>query len=556
MAGGGLIKNDQQRQVSLQRRLPVDNVGSDTIQTISSETVQLYYYNSGVLTTDAGQVAGVVVVGKLANRNIKNALGDVTGQVNDTSLTFTSTTLTSEVAFPFLVAENYESKGTGTAKASAITSGFSNGQYCVDYRTGTAYGVKADTGTTLTVTYKIETSISSTPISVGNYIQGVTAKDAAATEYPVLNGYEYEALGALTTDGSAAGDKVPAKGTATGIGYITLTNGTQEMPTMDAAARRGYFQLTDGTSSLTLGAGTTKNVPVGLNDGTTAIVFGTDTVKTVPVKISDGTNSPAILARTTGAESPADTDDALVVYDVGGGGASSAITPTHVSPIDFSVAYTSNVTITCSGAPFTIDDANCFIPIIYYKPTGSTWQTPIVNGSGGVSIIASSNVITVAGAGTPFASGDEYVVAVKYQDKGFVAATEANRSSVINPANSFRSSDVVTYTNITTNTTTYDYFDIEGMRTIGLGVDTSGTTPTDTLTITLEVSFQNDGTAAASCRYYDYTLDFTGASSWVDTDFSVIIDLPVTAKYLRIKKVTSNGGGNDADVTYDFMEIY
>ena len=155
----GKLLRDQQ-YISQQRRMPVDNIAADAIKTVPSATIQLYYYNAGVLTSDAGQAAGVVVVGKFANRNIKNALGDVIGTNLDTSVAFTSTALTSLVKFPFDRAEAADT-GTGTAKAVSITSGFSNGDYCIDHRTGTIYGVKASTQTSLTsCTYKVDMAVS------------------------------------------------------------------------------------------------------------------------------------------------------------------------------------------------------------------------------------------------------------------------------------------------------------------------------------------------------------------------------------------------------------
>jgi len=168
---GGLINSNQQAQVSEQRRMPVDNVGSDSIQTISGETLSLYYYNAGVLTADAGQAAGTVVVAKFANRNIKNALGDVTGTHLDTSVSFTTGTIFTElVEFPAKVAETWD-RAEGDTKAEAITDGFTNGQYCIDHRTGTLYGVKATNGTSDTVSYKIETSASSSPSGVPSVVK-------------------------------------------------------------------------------------------------------------------------------------------------------------------------------------------------------------------------------------------------------------------------------------------------------------------------------------------------------------------------------------------------
>lgn len=145
----------QQLQGSPQRGLPVNDVGaSSMVQTAAAETVQLYYYNiSDVQTTDAGQVAGTVVVGKISRGDIKNQLGSMNATYLDTSLSFTSTALTTEVRFPFDKAES-EDATKAAHRARYITEGFSNGQYCVDYTTGVIYGKKASTQTSLTnVTY-------------------------------------------------------------------------------------------------------------------------------------------------------------------------------------------------------------------------------------------------------------------------------------------------------------------------------------------------------------------------------------------------------------------
>lgn len=111
-------------------------------------------------------------------------------------------------------------------------------------------------------------------------------------------------------------------------------------------------------------------------------------------------------------------------------------------------------------------------------------------------------------------------------------------------------------TNITTNTTTYAYLDMDGYRFFSLQGETSGTTPTDVLTVTIEATNQDDGTAAASCTYQDVTNELFGVANWVDTDFFAINDTSVAFKYMRVKYVTSNGAGNDADLTVYAKRMY
>lgn len=155
------------------------------------------------------------------------------------------------------------------------------------------------------------------------------------------------------------------------------------------------------------------------------------------VEIKNGSSDTRATVQAANAGSTAATT-VLITQNIdangkvisGGGGIPAS---SHASPIDGAVAYTSNVTVTCSGFPFVVDDANCVISYLLYKPTGGTWQNMLVNGQSGVSMVASANVITVAGAGTPFAAGDSYRVGIRYQDKAYIAATNHNRSAEISP---------------------------------------------------------------------------------------------------------------------------
>ena len=55
-------------------------------------------------------------------------------------------------------------------------------------------------------------------------LEGFTAKNEPATENPILDGMEYEALGALTTDADAPGDKVPWKASQKGVPYVSIVD--------------------------------------------------------------------------------------------------------------------------------------------------------------------------------------------------------------------------------------------------------------------------------------------------------------------------------------------
>jgi hypothetical protein len=115
---------------------------------------------------------------------------------------------------------------------------------------------------------------------------------------------------------------------------------------------------------------------------------------------------------------------------------------------------------------------------------------------------------------------------------------------------------LVAVTNQTTNTTAYAYLDMDGYKYFSLQGETSDATPTDVLTVTVEATNQDDGTAVASCAWQDVTNALFGVASWIDTDFFAVCNQPVSFKYIRVKYVTSNGGGNDADLTVYAKRVF
>jgi hypothetical protein len=142
--------------------MPIDDKNqSSSIVSITGETVQLYYLNSGVLTTDAGQAAGVAVIAQLAYNNVKNAIGSMEAVKGDTSLSFTSTALTTEAGIDWSTIESVDDQ-TLANRIAAITDSLENGEFVVDYTHGTIYGKKASTQTALTsAAYKVLSGVSS-----------------------------------------------------------------------------------------------------------------------------------------------------------------------------------------------------------------------------------------------------------------------------------------------------------------------------------------------------------------------------------------------------------
>lgn len=433
MTGGRLLQD--QGGISKQFPMPVDDMSaSSSIQTISGETVSLYYSNAGTRTVDAGQAAGVAVTFQLANKNILDAGGGYIGTKDDSSVSFTGDCLTTQIDLPKIAEAHIH--GTWAEKLAAITANMSNGEFCIDHRSGTGYGVKATTTSSLTsTTYKVN----------------------------------------LAQSGASGGLASSAK-------------------------------------------------------------------------ITDGTDTADVLARTTGQEAPAVTEDALVTYDV----SAAVLVPfTHISPVDGAVAYTSSTSVTCSGFSFTVDDTNCYITHIDYYPSGSTYSKRLINGVNGVSMKASSNVITVAGAGTPFAASDTYNVGIRTQNKAFTAPNNWMRVGIGNRDSDKDTADTVAaVTNGTDGTYSY-YVDWETFKNYALQSKISG--GSGTVTYTLESSAQNDGTAAASVDYIDTTSALTGAASHTATTYH-FLDTALVSKYLKIKVVAATGGANDGDWTFYFIK--
>jgi hypothetical protein len=225
---------------------------------------------------------------------------------------------------------------------------------------------------------------------------------------------------------------------------------------------------------------------------------------------------------------------------------------------DFTTAYTAATQLTLSSLPsditaFVADD---IVTIVQVATSGAVTNTYTRDDA---TITMSGNVITVAGA--TFAATDTFVVYTNVAKPSgglsYTSATQSDRVEEIDPLSShYVGETLLDLTNIAQTTTAYAYLDMAGYRNFSLQGETSGTTPTDVLTVTVEATNQDDGTAQASCAYQDVTNALFGVASWVDTDFFAIADTPMTFKYVRVKYVTSTGGGNDCDLTVYAKRLY
>jgi len=171
-------------------------------------------------------------------------------------------------------------------------------------------------------------------------------------------------------------------------------------------------------------------------------------------------------------------------------GGASSVTAEYLSPTDFTATYTSNVTITLSGLPITVSDSS---QIVYIKVIPSSGDAAIyVNGSDGTKITYSSNVLTIAGAGTPFASGDVYEVGLNAQRKSYDATTDTTKVTNQTPESSkYVQDSLVDTTNVAAATNYYPSstgMSMDGFKDMSLSgkfIDADGT-------MTLSVEFTND----------------------------------------------------------------
>lgn len=90
----------KQSNVSGQTPMPVSTMtASTTVTAVTGETIQLYYYSSNVLTSDAGQAAGTLVVGKTAYAPILDSLGTKVGNKTNSSLSLLVSHLQTKFVF-------------------------------------------------------------------------------------------------------------------------------------------------------------------------------------------------------------------------------------------------------------------------------------------------------------------------------------------------------------------------------------------------------------------------------------------------------------------------
>lgn len=470
----------------------------------------------------------------------------------------------SYAGFPFLATDLMYVTGfnCGTTNVAAQVEG-TQAEAAASTANPVQIGGKAEASTADVATGQVTHTSHTLAGRIRSEVRGEVADNAAASgTNPIVSAGVYKATPSDQNDGDVAPVLTDIKGRP--LVGLTDVSGNRA-PSFDVAGRAGFAKLTDGTNTaaviatilslktdLSSIAGTVTAVNNGaVSDGVQRVTVANDS--TGQTRITDGTDQASVLARTTGAEQPAVTDEALVVYDVGGGAASvTAEYEATTAGRNGTATYASGTTITLAGFPFTCESED----IVFVREVDETGNTAKiwVNGTAGVQmeVNAACTLLTRTG-GTDFTATAVFTVGYNGEKKGYAVATNSVRTAEINPLSEMHVEEtLLALTNIAQNTTAYAYLDMDGYRMAGIQCETSDAVPTDVLTVTLECSIQDDGTAAASCTYQDCTNQLTGSASFVDSDF--IMTTPsngtlMALKYLRIKYNTSAGGGNDADLT-------
>lgn len=223
-----------------------------------------------------------------------------------------------------------------------------------------------------------------------------------------------------------------------------------------------------------------------------------------------------------------------------GGGGAGVGPVTHTIPKDGTAAYTSNVTITVAGLPFTLADAEATVQYIWYQPSGGSWAK-LVNGVNGVSITSAANVITVSGAGTPFAAGDSYHIGITQQLKAYNATSDYYRGLETNPLDQkYLPEQQVDTTNLAADTYYYpdsDGFSMDGYKDFSVQYDLAGG-----VTLTIEAWIDDDASpvvADITPAGLALTTNAKGNASFVDVSGIVQFENICISK-ARIKVVTAD----------------
>lgn len=223
----------------------------------------------------------------------------------------------------------------------------------------------------------------------------------------------------------------------------------------------------------------------------------------------------------------------------------------YISPVDFTVTYTSASTITLTGLPFTLASG---VSIVYIRVRNSSTNvtTVYVNGSGGYAFAYSAGVVTAYKDGVAtsiFTSGDMYEVGLNGQEKSYdstldiikVVNQSPDRLAYV-PDSALDTANVAAADNYYPSSTGLSMDGYKDFSITGQFIDADGT-----MTFTVEVTNDEDTTNASWIQIYGYDAKNNAVvNSWTITNgtltFAACFD-ELNFSYVRVKMV-NNGATN------------
>jgi hypothetical protein len=166
----------------------------------------------------------------------------------------------------------------------------------------------------------------------------------------------------------------------------------------------------------------------------------------------------------------------------------------------------------------------------------------------GGTIDAGTQTITIATDDEINDDIDAIKTSVELIDNTYTAGTTSLRTEEIDPLDQKLGSSTLADVTDGADGTYYYYVDKEGFRYEGIQATLDG--GSGTVTVTIECSIQDDGTAQASCSYVDVNTSVAGVANWTATFLFTDNDQKLAAcKYVRYKVVAATAAADDADWT-------
>lgn len=242
-------------------KLQIDELQSTAITTISSETVS-FVTQAGV--ADAGEIAGVVVYGQLANNKVLNLLGNQMGSKAGTgiasSIVFTTGVMDSTLEIQWDHSGN-DMNAQIAAMITAVNAG-ANGAWACYYPSGLLIVKKKTAGTTQAITsYKVR--VSTATLATGDIeIGAVELKNGASDLRAIINAAN---TARTATDNVLLVQTIGPGGEVSGaeVATPTLANVAASASSVTAlaanTARKDAFFWNDSTVTAYLKFGTTAS---------------------------------------------------------------------------------------------------------------------------------------------------------------------------------------------------------------------------------------------------------------------------------------------------------